>query len=110
DIWAYIQRENIPLVPLYFAAKRPVVRRDGQWIMVDDERMTLQPGEVVEDRMVRFRTLGCYPLTGAVESTASTVADIVDELATNRISEREGRMIDRDEIGAMEAKKREGYF
>ncbi|MEL6503939.1 MAG: sulfate adenylyltransferase subunit CysD [Pseudomonadota bacterium] len=110
DIWAYIQRENIPLVPLYFAAKRPVVRRDGQWIMVDDERMTLQPGEVVEDRMVRFRTLGCYPLTGAVESTASTVADIVDELAANRISEREGRMIDRDEIGAMEAKKREGYF
>ncbi|MEM9733192.1 MAG: sulfate adenylyltransferase subunit CysD [Pseudomonadota bacterium] len=110
DIWAYIQRENIPLVPLYFAANRPVVRRDGQWIMVDDERMTLQPGEVVEDRMVRFRTLGCYPLTGAVESTASTVQEIVDELAANRISEREGRMIDRDEIGAMEAKKREGYF
>lgn len=110
DIWAYVQRENIPLVPLYKAAKRPVVRRDGQWIMVDDERMKLQPGEVVEERMVRFRTLGCYPLTGAVESTASTIAEIVDELAANRMSEREGRMIDRDEIGAMEAKKREGYF
>ena len=110
DIWQYILKESIPIVPLYFAAKRPVVERDGMLIMVDDERMPVQPGETVEERMVRFRTLGCYPLTGAIESEAATLEDIVREMLTARTSERQGRMIDKDESGSMEKKKREGYF
>ncbi|PDT46687.1 sulfate adenylyltransferase subunit CysD [Sinorhizobium fredii] len=110
DIWQYILRENIPIVPLYLAAIRPVVRRDGMLIMVDDERMPIQPGEEVAERLVRFRTLGCYPLTGAVESEAATVPDILREMLTVRTSERQSRLIDTDEVGAMEKKKREGYF
>lgn len=110
DIWQYILKERIPIVPLYFAAKRPVVERDGMLIMVDDERMPVQPGETIEERMVRFRTLGCYPLTGAIESEAATLEDIVREMLTARTSERQGRMIDKDESGSMEKKKREGYF
>ncbi|MCV0396093.1 MAG: sulfate adenylyltransferase subunit CysD [Rhizobiaceae bacterium] len=110
DIWQYILRENIPIVPLYFAARRPVVRRDGMIIMVDDDRMKLQPGEVVENSLVRFRTLGCYPLTGAIESDADTLEAIVAEMLTARTSERQGRLIDKDETGSMEKKKREGYF
>lgn len=110
DIWQYIERENIPLVPLYFAADRPVVKRDGQWIMVDDDRLELGLNEEPETRHVRFRTLGCYPLTGAVESTAASVSDIVSELMHSRTSEREGRLIDVDQIGSMERKKQEGYF
>jgi sulfate adenylyltransferase subunit 2 len=110
DIWQYILREDIPIVPLYFAAKRPVVDRDGMLIMVDDDRMTLRPGEKVEEKLVRFRTLGCYPLTGAIESDASDLESIVAEMLTARTSERQGRMIDRDEAGSMEKKKREGYF
>lgn len=110
DIWQYIMRENIPIVPLYMAKRRPVVERDGMLIMVDDERMKLRPGEVVEDRLVRFRTLGCYPLTGAIESDAESLEDIVQEMLVARTSERQGRLIDRDEAGSMEKKKREGYF
>ena len=110
DIWQYIMMENIPIVPLYFAAKRPVVERDGGLIMVDDDRMKLKPGEKIEDRLVRFRTLGCYPLTGAIDSSAATLEDIVREMLTARTSERQGRMIDHDEGGSMEKKKREGYF
>ncbi len=110
DIWQYIAWNKIPLVPLYFAAKRPVVKRDGQLIMVDDERLPLEKGEKAEELMVRFRTLGCYPLTGAVESSAATVEDIILELLQARTSEREGRMIDSDQIGSMEKKKQEGYF
>ncbi len=110
DVWTYIQFENIPLVPLYFAAKRPVVERDGMLIMVDDERFELAPGEQVQDRLVRFRTLGCYPLTGAIESSASTVAQIIDELSHASLSERANRAIDHDETGSMEKKKQEGYF
>jgi sulfate adenylyltransferase subunit 2 len=110
DVWEYILAENIPVVPLYFARQRPVVRRDGAWIMVDDDRFRLRPGEVVEQRMVRFRTLGCYPLTAAIESEATTVAEIVAELRAARQSERAGRLIDADEPSAMERKKREGYF
>ncbi|MBX9452221.1 MAG: sulfate adenylyltransferase subunit CysD [Mesorhizobium sp.] len=110
DIWQYILQENIPIVPLYFAAKRPVVERDGMLIMVDDGRLKLQPGEVVSERLVRFRTLGCYPLTGAIESDADTLEGIVSEMLTARTSERQGRLIDRDEAGSMEKKKREGYF
>ncbi len=110
DVWEYILAEDIPVVPLYFARKRPVVRRDGGWIPVDDERFRLRPGEIVEERMVRFRTLGCYPLTAAIESEATTVAEIVAELRGTRQSERAGRLIDRDEVSAMERKKREGYF
>jgi sulfate adenylyltransferase subunit 2 len=110
DIWQYILKENIPVVPLYFAAERPVVRRQDMLIMVDDERLPLQPGEVPEMRMVRFRTLGCYPLTAAIESHASTVPEIVYEMLLARTSERSGRLIDHDESGAMEKKKREGYF
>ncbi len=110
DIWLYIRRENIPIVPLYFAAKRPVINRSGTLIMIDDERMPLGPGEKVEERMVRFRTLGCYPLTGAVESTAETLDDIVKEVLGARTSERQGRLIDNDQPGSMERKKREGYF
>ena len=110
DIWQYILQENIPIVPLYFAKERPVVERDGMLIMKDDERMQLRPGEAVENRMVRFRTLGCYPLTGAIESDADTLEAIVGEMLTARTSERQGRLIDRDEAGSMEKKKREGYF
>ena len=110
DIWQYILMENIPIVPLYFAAKRPVVERGGQLIMVDDDRLPLQPGEVPQMKSVRFRTLGCYPLTAAVESEADTLEDIVAEMLTARTSERSGRLIDHDEQGSMEKKKREGYF
>ncbi len=110
DVWQYILAEDIPIVPLYFAAERPVVNRDSQWIMVDDERMRLLPGEVPEMRRVRFRTLGCYPLTAAIESEASTLPEIVGEMFAATTSERQGRLIDHDEAGAMELKKREGYF
>lgn len=110
DIWQYILQENIPIVPLYFAAYRPIVERDGMLIMVDDDRMKLREGEVVSERLVRFRTLGCYPLTGAIESTANTLEAVVAEMLTARTSERQGRLIDRDEAGSMEKKKREGYF
>ena len=110
DVWLYILRERLPVVPLYLAAPRPVVRRAGTWIMVDDERMRLQPGEAPELRTVRFRTLGCYPLSGAIESSASTVAELVAEMMASRHSERAGRLIDFDEDGSMETKKREGYF
>ena len=110
DIWRYIDAEGIDVVPLYFAKERPVVRRGGVWIMVDDDRLPLEPGERPELRRVRFRTLGCYPLTGAMESDAATVAEIVDELRGARQSERQGRLIDADEESSMERKKREGYF
>ena len=110
DIWEYILAEDIPIVPLYFAAKRPVVRRAGQLLMVDDERMPLEPGETPEQRSVRFRTLGCYPLTAAIESEATTLEEIVAEMLIARTSERQGRLIDHDEAGSMEKKKREGYF
>ena len=110
DIWQYILAENIPVVPLYFAKERPVVERDGTLIMVDDERMPLKPGEKPEMRLVRFRTLGCYPLTGAIESDAANVADIVRETMTATLSERQGRVIDHDQAGSMEKKKQEGYF
>ncbi|MDW9961553.1 sulfate adenylyltransferase subunit CysD, partial [Sinorhizobium meliloti] len=108
DIWQYILREEIPIVPLYFAARRPVVKRDGMLIMVDDDRMPIQPEEEVTEQLVRFRTLGCYPLTGAVESDAVTVPEILREMLTVRTSERQSRLIDTDEVGAMEKKKREG--
>jgi sulfate adenylyltransferase subunit 2 len=110
DVWQYIHLENIPIVPLYFAAKRPVVRRDGDLIMVDDDRMQLEPGEKPEMKMVRFRTLGCYPLSGAIESTATTLPEIIQEMLLTRYSERQGRAIDKDQAGSMEKKKREGYF
>lgn len=110
DVWQYIHLEKIPLVPLYFADKRPVVERDGNLIMVDDDRLTLEPGEVPEEKMVRFRTLGCYPLTGAVESTATTLPEIIQEMLLCTTSERQGRVIDNDEEGSMEDKKKEGYF
>ncbi len=110
DIWQYILAENIPIVSLYFAAKRLVVARDGMLIMRDDDRMRLFPGERVEERLVRFRTLGCYPLTGAIESDADTLEAIVSEMFTARTSERQGRLIDSDEKSSMEKKKREGYF
>jgi sulfate adenylyltransferase subunit 2 len=110
DIWLYIQRENIPIVPLYFAAPRPVVERDGTLTMVDDDRMPLKEGEVPEMRMVRFRTLGCYPLTGAFESEATTLPQIIAETMQTRSSERAGRVIDRDGQASMERKKQEGYF
>jgi sulfate adenylyltransferase subunit 2 len=110
DIWHYIMIENIPVVPLYFAKRRPVVRRSGTWIMVDDARMPLEQGEKPQMRLVRFRTLGCYPLTGAIESTASSLEDILAEMETTRVSERQGRLIDTDETASMEKKKREGYF
>jgi len=110
DVWEYIAAEGISVVPLYFAALRPLVRRSGVWIMVDDERLPLDPGERPEMRQVRFRTLGCYPLTGAIESTAATPAEIIAELRDTRRSERQGRLIDGDEEAAMERKKREGYF
>jgi len=110
DIWQYIYRESIPIVPLYFAAERPVVERDGMLIMVDDDRMQLLPGEKITPKTVRFRTLGCYPLTGAIESNAGDLADIVLELLQSTTSERQGRAIDTDSSGSMEKKKQEGYF
>jgi sulfate adenylyltransferase subunit 2 len=110
DVWQYIYLEDIPIVPLYFAAVRPVVDRDGVLIMVDDSRMRLKPGEKPMEKLVRFRTLGCYPLTGAVESSATTLPQIIEEMLLARNSERQGRMIDYDEAGSMEQKKREGYF
>jgi sulfate adenylyltransferase subunit 2 len=109
DVWRYILAENIAVVPLYFASERPVVRRSGTWIMVDDERLPLD-GETPQMRRVRFRTLGCYPLSGAIESDACSVEDIVAEMETARVSERQGRLIDTDEAASMEKKKREGYF
>jgi sulfate adenylyltransferase subunit 2 len=110
DIWQYIHLENIPIVPLYFAAKRPVVARDGTLIMVDDDRMPIGPDDKVEEKMVRFRTLGCYPLTGAVESNATTLPEIIQEMLLTTTSERQGRVIDHDSAGSMEKKKQEGYF
>lgn len=110
DIWQYIHLENIPIVPLYFAAKRPVVERDGVLIMVDDDRMPIEPGEKIQQKMVRFRTLGCYPLTGAVESSATTLPEIIQEMLLTKTSERQGRVIDHDSAGSMEKKKQEGYF
>ena len=110
DIWQYTRAQNIPVVPLYFAAPRPVVKRDGVWIMRDDERLPLNPGETPEVRMVRFRSLGCYPLSAAVESSAASLDDIIEEMITTRTSERAGRLIDSDEAASMEKKKREGYF
>ncbi len=110
DVWDYIQAEQIPVVPLYFAKERPVVRRDGALIMVDDDRLPLKPGETPEMRKVRFRTLGCYPLTGAVESDAGTLDEVLAEMRDSTTSERQGRLIDSDESGSMEKKKREGYF
>jgi sulfate adenylyltransferase subunit 2 len=110
DVWQYIHRERIPVVPLYFAAKRPVVERSGALIMVDDDRLPLLPGETPQWRRVRFRTLGCYPLTGAIESSAVTVEDIILEMLQARTSERQGRLIDHDGAASMEQKKQEGYF
>jgi sulfate adenylyltransferase subunit 2 len=110
DVWQYIYREKIPLVPLYFAAERPVVERDGALIMVDDDRLPLGPGERPQRRSVRFRTLGCYPLTGAVESTAATLEGVMAEMLACQVSERQGRIIDRDQSASMEKKKQEGYF
>jgi sulfate adenylyltransferase subunit 2 len=110
DVWQYIYLENIPIVPLYFAKERPVVERYGIWIMVDDDRMPLAPGEKPIMKTVRFRTLGCYPLTGAVESTAATLPDIIQEMLLTKTSERQGRVIDHDQAGSMEEKKKEGYF
>jgi len=110
DIWQYIYEQNIPIVPLYFAAKRPVVERDGALIMVDDDRIPLGKGEKPQQRMIRFRTLGCYPLTGAVESTATNLPEIILETMVAKVSERSGRVIDHDQSASMEKKKREGYF
>jgi sulfate adenylyltransferase subunit 2 len=110
DIWQYIYLEQIPIVPLYFAAKRPVVEKDGVKIMVDDERMPIGPDDVIKEEMVRFRTLGCYPLTGAVNSTATTLEEIIEEMLLSKTSERQGRVIDNDSAGSMEKKKIEGYF
>lgn len=110
DIWQYIYLEKIPIVPLYYAKKRPVVKRDDMLIMADDDRLELRPGEKIEHKSVRFRTLGCYPLTGAVESTAATLPEIIQEMLLTRTSERQGRLIDHDSAGSMEKKKQEGYF
>jgi len=110
DIWQYIHLENIPIVPLYLAKKRPVVERDGMLVMVDDDRMPLEPGEEPEMKMVRFRTLGCYPLTGAIESNATTLTEIIQEMLLTTTSERQGRAIDKDANASMEKKKQEGYF
>ncbi len=110
DVWLYVWLEDIPVVPLYFAKERPVVEREGTWILVDDDRMRLQEGEEPIMKKVRFRTLGCYPLSGAVESEADTVPKVIQEMLLNRFSERQGRLIDFDEEGSMEVKKREGYF
>ena len=110
DVWQYIHLENIPIVPLYYAAVRPVVERDGMLIMVDDDRLELRAGETVQYKSVRFRTLGCYPLTAAVESEADTLPEIIREMLLTRTSERQGRLIDHDSAGSMEKKKQEGYF
>ncbi|MGH8325947.1 MAG: sulfate adenylyltransferase subunit CysD, partial [Steroidobacteraceae bacterium] len=110
DIWQYTRAQDIPVVPLYFAAPRPVVVRDGLLIMRDDERLPLEPGEQPQIRNVRFRSLGCYPLSAAIESTAATLDDIIEEMLAARTSERSGRVIDGDEAASMEKKKREGYF
>ena len=110
DVWQYIHLENIPIVPLYFAKERPIVWRDGTMIMVDDDRLPLKPGEKPEMRKVRFRTLGCYPLSGAVDSKATTLPEIIQEMLLTTFSERQGRLIDSDEAGSMEKKKKEGYF
>lgn len=110
DVWQYIYQENIPIVPLYFAKERPVVERNGMLILLDDERLELQPGEQVQMKSVRFRTLGCYPLTGAIESTAATLPEIIQEMLLTKTSERQGRLIDHDQAGSMEKKKHEGYF
>jgi sulfate adenylyltransferase subunit 2 len=110
DVWQYVHLEKIPLVPLYFAAERPVVERDGNLIMVDDSRLPLRPGEQVMHKMVRFRTLGCYPLSGAIESQSTTLPEIIQEMLLAKTSERQGRVIDHDEQASMEQKKREGYF
>jgi sulfate adenylyltransferase subunit 2 len=110
DVWQYIHQEDIPIVPLYFAAERPVVERDGALILVDDERLPLAPGERPQLRKVRFRTLGCYPLTGAIESNADSLSAIIQEMLAARTSERQGRVIDRDGAASMEKKKQEGYF
>ena len=110
DVWQYIHLESIPIVPLYFAKKRPVVIRDGVMILVDDDRLVLEPGEKPMEKMIRFRTLGCYPLTGAVESTATTLPEIIQEMLLTKTSERQGRVIDNDDEGGMEDKKKEGYF
>jgi sulfate adenylyltransferase subunit 2 len=110
DVWLYVWLEDIPVVPLYFAKERPVVERSGTWILVDDDRMRLEEGEEPQMKKVRFRTLGCYPLSGAVESDADTVPKVIQEMLLNRFSERQGRLIDFDEEGSMEVKKREGYF
>jgi sulfate adenylyltransferase subunit 2 len=110
DIWQYIYLEQIPIVPLYFAKERPVVQRDGTLIMVDDERLPLKPGETPQMRKVRFRTLGCYPLTGAIDSDADNLPAIISEMLVSRTSERQGRLIDSDSAGSMEKKKQEGYF
>ena len=110
DVWNYIKAEDIPVVPLYFAKPRPVVERDGMLIMADDERLPMLPGETPEMRVVRFRTLGCYPLTGAVESTAADLDEVIEELLTSRLSERQGRLIDKDQSASMEKKKVDGYF
>jgi len=110
DVWLYVHKEKIPTVPLYFAKERPVVNRGGAWIMVDDERLPLEPGEKPVLKKVRFRTLGCYPLTGAIESDASNLTEVLEEMLRAKTSERQGRVIDYDESGSMEEKKREGYF
>lgn len=110
DIWLYILRESIPVVPLYLAKPRPVVERDGALIMVDDNRLPLEPGETPQTRWVRFRTLGCYPLTGAIESRAASLPEIIAEMLVARTSERQGRLIDQDQAASMEMKKQEGYF
>jgi sulfate adenylyltransferase subunit 2 len=110
DVWRYVAQENIPVVPLYFARMRPIVQRQGALIMVDDERLPLEPGEVPEWRRVRFRTLGCYPLSGAIPSDAETLEAVIEEMVTSRNSERQGRLIDFDSAASMERKKQEGYF
>ena len=110
DIWQYINLKNIPVVPLYFSAERPVVLRDGTWIMVDDDRMQMNEGEIPIMKKIRFRTLGCYPLTGAIESNATSVVDVIEEMLLSNSSERQGRMIDHDNSASMEKKKQEGYF
>ena len=110
DVWQYIAQEQLDIVPLYFAKERPVVQRNGAWIMVDDDRMRLNPDEVPQQRLIRFRTLGCYPLSGAIDSTATTLEEIVNETLSSRQSERQGRAIDHDGAGSMERKKQEGYF
>ena len=110
DVWMYTRRENIPVVPLYFAAPRPVVERNGSLIMIDDDRYPLESGETPQQRVIRFRSLGCYPLCAAVESPAASADDLIDELVTTRLSERAGRLIDGEKSASMEAKKMEGYF